>query len=91
MPRQGRKRTPVTTSRECGRIIIFEGPRVAMIVRPGDTYLGSRIVASGRWAACNTCGTKHAIGIRCSHCLKEKEQRAREHKNIKKPDNIKGE
>lgn len=84
MPRQARKPVRISSKRECGRIIIFEGSEVTKILRPGDDFRGSHIVPSGRCAVCNTCGTKHAIGLRCLKCIKAKDDARREHKNTPK-------
>lgn len=58
-----------------------------MEIAKGKKFAGSIVHASGRWATCPACERRHAIGARCVCNGKGK----REHRDQKKPDNIKGE
>lgn len=73
---------------------IMERGEKILTIRNGTVFNGSKVAPSGRFATCENCGIKHAVGLRCAVCSREKypakKQKRGEHKDIQKPDNIRG-
>lgn len=66
-----------------GEHYIMENGEKVLHLRNGSVFNGSTISENGRWATCNTCGCRHAIGLRCASCDKRPAARS-EHKDARK-------
>lgn len=85
MPRQRRQPANEKVVLVEGRLFMFKDDQMAFEIQKGKMFCGSKVHESGRWATCPKCQKRIAVGARCT-CGKEK----REHRDQRKPDNIKG-
>lgn len=73
---------------------IMEGGEKVLHLRRGTIFNGSLIADNGKWATCQNCGQRHAVGLRCAACDKQKypakRQPRHEHRDTRKPSNIRG-
>lgn len=86
MPRQRPPRANEKVVSVEGRLFLFRDDQMAFEIPKGKPFLGSKVHESGRWATCPACGNRHAVGVRCVCNGKGK----REHRDQRKPDDIKG-
>lgn len=70
---------------EDGRILLMENGEIVYELPKGRVFAGSMIAQDGRWSTCISCGTRHAVGLRCARCDKS----GRDHRNIAKKE-VKG-
>ena len=71
---------------EDGKIYIYiQGGDIKVPLPDDRVFNGSSIGKDMKRATCLSCGNRHAPGLKCAKCARD-----REHKNKKKPDNIKG-
>jgi len=66
---------------------IVENGEKILHLRNGTIFNGSRIADNGKYATCQTCGARHAVGLKCATCNRSGyPAKRKEHKDIQRPE-----